>query len=215
MNRTLIRPILKKTPYELYNGRKPNISHLHVFGCKCLVLNNNKDNLGKFDAKSDEGIFLGYSLHSKAFRIYNKRTMIIEESIHVAFDETNVILPRKDILDDISESIEEMHIHGEDHNGKGEGNDEDLHIDETKINVDLPREWRTSRYHHLDNIIGDISKGVITRYSLKDICNNMAFVSMIEPENLKEAITDEHWIIAMQEDGTNICSNTLDETTTF
>jgi len=67
MNRHLIRPILKKTPYELYNGRKPNISHLHVFGCKCLVLNNNKDNLGKFDAKSDEGIFLGYSLHSKTF----------------------------------------------------------------------------------------------------------------------------------------------------
>jgi len=73
-----------------------------VFGCKCFVLNNNKDNVGKFDAKSDEGIFLGYSLHNKAFKIYNKRTMIIEESIHVAFDETNFILPRKDILNDIS-----------------------------------------------------------------------------------------------------------------
>ena len=77
MNRALIRFILKKTPYELYNGRKPSISHLHVFGCKCFVLNNGKDKLGKFDAKSDEGIFLGYSLHSKTFRIYNKRTMII------------------------------------------------------------------------------------------------------------------------------------------
>ena len=54
------RPILKKTPYELFNGRKPNISHLHVFGCKFFVLNNGKENLGKFDAKSDEGIFLGY-----------------------------------------------------------------------------------------------------------------------------------------------------------
>ena len=50
------------------------------------MLNNGKDNLGKFDAKFDEGIFLGYSLNSKAFRIYNKRTMIIEEFIHVAFD---------------------------------------------------------------------------------------------------------------------------------
>ena len=78
MNRTLFRPILKKTPYELYNGRKLNISHLHVFGCKCFVLNNGKDNLGKFDAKSDEGIFFGYSLNNKDFRIYNKRTMIIE-----------------------------------------------------------------------------------------------------------------------------------------
>ena len=47
-----------------------------------LVLNNGKDNLGKFDAKSDEDIFLGYSLNSKTFRIYNKRTMTIEESIN-------------------------------------------------------------------------------------------------------------------------------------
>ena len=92
MNRALIRPILKKTPYELYNRRKPNISYLHVFGSKCFVLNNGKDNLGKFDAKSNEGIFLGYSLHSKEFRIFNKRTMIIEESIHVFFYETNAIL---------------------------------------------------------------------------------------------------------------------------
>ena len=69
MNRALIRAILKKTPYELYKERKPNISHLHVFGCKCFVLNNGKDNLGKFDVNSDEGIFLGYSSNSKAFRI--------------------------------------------------------------------------------------------------------------------------------------------------
>ena len=62
MNRVLIRPILKKTPYELLNWRKPNMSHLKVFGCKCYVLNNGKESLGKFDAKSDKGIFLGYSL---------------------------------------------------------------------------------------------------------------------------------------------------------
>jgi len=192
MNKTLIRPILKKTPYELYNGRKPNISHLHVFGCKCFVLNNGKDNLGKSDAKSDEGIFLGYSLNSKAFRIYNKRTMIIEESIHVAFNETNPIRPRKETLDDITDSLEDMHIHEEKHKGKGNGNDEDFQIDETKISIDLPSEWRTSRYHPLDNIIGDISKGVTTRHSFKDACNNMTFVFLIEPRNLKESIIDEH-----------------------
>jgi len=126
--------------------------------------------------------------------------LIIEESIHVAFDETNPIFPRKDPLDDISDSLEGMHIHGEEHQGKGKGNDEDLQIDVTKTSADLPREWRTSRYHPLDNIIRDISKRVTTRHSLKDICNNMAFVSLIEPKNLKESIIDEHWIIAMQEE---------------
>jgi len=89
MNKVLIRPILKKTPYELFNGRKPNISHLKVFKCKCYVLNNGKESLGKFDEKADVGIFLGYSLSSHAYRIYNKRLMTVEESIHVIFYETN------------------------------------------------------------------------------------------------------------------------------
>src|SRR4051812_39733909 len=88
LNRILIRPILNKTPYELLKGRKPNVSHLHVFGCKCFVLNNGKDNLGKFDPKADEGIFLGYSQSSKAYRIYKKRILIVEESVHVSFDES-------------------------------------------------------------------------------------------------------------------------------
>ena len=52
LNRALIRPILKKTPYELWKVRKPNIGYFHVFGCKCYIHNNRKDNLVKFDARS-------------------------------------------------------------------------------------------------------------------------------------------------------------------
>jgi len=89
LNRALIRPILKKTTYDLFKGRKPNISHLKVFGCKCFILNNGKDNLGKFDSKAKEGIFLGYSLHSHAYKVHNRITMVVEESMHVAFDETD------------------------------------------------------------------------------------------------------------------------------
>ena len=85
MNRVLIRSILKKTPYELLNGRKPHIGHLKVFGCRCYILNNCKENLGKFDAKADKGIFLGYSLSSHAYIVYNKKLMIVEESKHVVF----------------------------------------------------------------------------------------------------------------------------------
>ena len=78
LNRALIRPIIKKTPYELWNNRKPKIGYFKVFGCKCFILNT-KDHLGKFDAKSNEAIVLGYSTHSKAYRVYNKRTLVIEE----------------------------------------------------------------------------------------------------------------------------------------
>ncbi|XP_070009864.1 uncharacterized protein [Nicotiana sylvestris] len=82
VNRCMIISLLNKTPYELLNGRKPKLTHLGTFGCKCYVLNKGKDQLGKFDAKSDEGIFLGYSSQSKAYKIYNKRTQCVEESVH-------------------------------------------------------------------------------------------------------------------------------------
>jgi len=53
-----------------------------------FYFNNRKDKLGKFDAKADDGIFLGYSSNSKAYRVFNKQTLTVEEFIHVAFDET-------------------------------------------------------------------------------------------------------------------------------
>nr|XP_033510365.1 uncharacterized protein LOC117275117 [Nicotiana tomentosiformis] len=68
VNRYMIRSLLNKTPYELLNGRKPKLTHLRTFGYKCFILNNGKKALGKFDAKSDEGIFLGYSSQSKAYK---------------------------------------------------------------------------------------------------------------------------------------------------
>ena len=94
LNHVLTRPIIKKTPYEIWNERKPNIYYFHIFGCRCFVLNNEKDNLEKFDAKSDEAIFLGCSTNSKAYRVFNKRTLIMEESIHVTFNE-DILLPRR------------------------------------------------------------------------------------------------------------------------
>ena len=91
INRAMTRPITNKTPYELFKGRKPNISYFRIFGCKCFVHNKGKDNLGKFDQRSDEAVFLGYALNSKAYRVYNKRTMCVEESVHIIFDETNCL----------------------------------------------------------------------------------------------------------------------------
>ena len=108
-NRVFKRPILNKASYELWNNRKPKISYLRVFGCKCFILNT-KDNLEKFDSKADDGIFLGYSTTSKAYRVFNKRILVVEESIYVVFDESNLLNPRKyfcSIDDDVSELMNE------------------------------------------------------------------------------------------------------------
>ena len=63
--------------------------------------NNGKDNLGKYDSKFNEAIYLGYSLTSKAYRVFNKRTLVVEESIHVAFDETNISAQKQIASDNI------------------------------------------------------------------------------------------------------------------
>ena len=72
LNRVLIRSSLDKTPNELWKNKKPNISYFKVFGSKCYILNT-KDNLGKFDAKSNFGIFFGYSSSSKPIEFSTKR----------------------------------------------------------------------------------------------------------------------------------------------
>ena len=77
------------TPYDLFKWRKPNIAYLRLFGFKCFIYNNGKDNIGKFDAQNDEGIFLGYSLNIKAYRVLNKRISMLEESIHILFSESD------------------------------------------------------------------------------------------------------------------------------
>ena len=61
-NRSIVCKRLNKTPYEGLNNRKPNVRFFHIFGCRCFVINN-RDQLNKFAPKSDEGIFLGYSMN--------------------------------------------------------------------------------------------------------------------------------------------------------
>jgi len=85
-NMIYIRPLLNKTAYELFKGRKPNISYVHQFGCTFYILKN-KVYLKKFDAMAQMGIFLGYSKRSKAYRLYNSETLSVEESMHVKFDD--------------------------------------------------------------------------------------------------------------------------------
>nr|GFB12068.1 hypothetical protein [Tanacetum cinerariifolium] len=85
-NRSLVIPRHKKTPYHVINDRKPLVKFFHIFGSVCYIVRDG-ENLDKMKEKGDECIFVGYSNQSRAYRVFNKRTRVIMESIHVNFDE--------------------------------------------------------------------------------------------------------------------------------
>nr|GEV76450.1 hypothetical protein [Tanacetum cinerariifolium] len=89
-NCSIIHRRFNKTPYELIQGKKLNISYLHVFGALCYPKNDRKD-IGKLGAKGDIGFFIGYSDNSVAYRVYNQRTNKILETMNVTFDELSAM----------------------------------------------------------------------------------------------------------------------------
>ncbi|GJT93127.1 retrovirus-related pol polyprotein from transposon TNT 1-94 [Tanacetum coccineum] len=294
LNRILIRTILGKTPYEILRGRKPTLDYFRVFGSKCFILNT-KDYLTKFDPKSYEGVFLGYSQNSKAYIILNKHTRKIKESLNVTFDETPPPSKTSPLVDDDldeEESIREI----EKKNLEIVVEDETLEIDEIIcLGVDLePDEWikdsgcskhmdghcysqnskayillnkhtrkveeslnvtfdetpppskispmvdddldeeeaikvtekknleneivdetlkideivniKESRNHPLENVIGNLNLRTL-RLQAQNQSNFFYFISTIEPKNVNEALGDESWIVAMQEELNQLVAN--------
>ncbi|GJW41167.1 retrovirus-related pol polyprotein from transposon TNT 1-94, partial [Tanacetum coccineum] len=167
LNRILIRAILGKTPYELLKGRKPTLDYFRVFGSKCFILNT-KDYLTKFDPKSYEGIFLGYSQNSKAYIILNKHTRKVKESLNVTFDETPPPSKTSPLVDDDLDEEEAIKV-TEKKNLENDIEDETLEIDKI-VNI------KESRNHPLEN-------------------------------NVNEALGDESWIVAMQEELNQFVTN--------
>jgi len=156
--------------------------------------------LGKFDSKSDEGIFLGYSLHGHAYRAFNKRTMLVEESMHIAFNETNQNMQENsktganDEFLNIQQADTGLENKLEDTSKLPEVQSDDQGVQSTEygvgtgaVNSKLPREWRVPRNLSLGNVIGQVHKGVSTRSTLNQFCEHMAFVSQTEPKLLM------HW----------------------
>nr|GEU63540.1 uncharacterized mitochondrial protein AtMg00810-like [Tanacetum cinerariifolium] len=101
-NRVLVVKPHNNTLYELFHGRRPTSCFMRPFRCPVTILNT-KDHLGKFNGKADEGFFIRYSMNSKAFRVFNSRTMIVEENLHIRFSEStlNVVGSETDWLFDI------------------------------------------------------------------------------------------------------------------
>ncbi|GJU90193.1 retrovirus-related pol polyprotein from transposon TNT 1-94 [Tanacetum coccineum] len=193
----LSRVILGKTPYEILRGRKPTLDYFRVFGSMRFILNT-KDYLTKFDLKSYEGVFLGYFQNSKAYIILNKHTRKIEESLNVTFDETPPPSKTSPLVDDDfdeEEAIREI----EKKNLENDVEDETLEIDEI-VNI------KESRNHPLENAIGYLNQRTL-RSQAQNQNNFYCFISTIEPKNVNEALGDESWIVAMQEELNQFITN--------
>jgi len=208
-NRIYIRPIYEKTTYELFKGRRLNISYFHQFGCTCYILIN-KLYLKKFDAKAQRGIFVGYSERSKAYIVYNSKTLCVEESMHVKFDDKepeNETPEQNESVVDIQVSEDTLEL---DQIAEYE------EIQETEITLEAQDEAasngaqngsqqanqskNTFKYkssHPEDQIIGNNESPRRTRSYFKHEESMIGLLSVIEPTTVDEALSDDGWILAM------------------
>ncbi|GJU10373.1 putative ribonuclease H-like domain-containing protein [Tanacetum coccineum] len=130
--RVLVTKPQNKTPYELITGKIPIISYIRPFGCHVTILNT-IDHLGKFDGKSDEGFLVGYSLNSKAFRVYNLEFKRVKENLHIIFLENKPNVARKGPnwlfdLDYLTDSMNYQPVRSENQANKHVGPKEANHI---------------------------------------------------------------------------------------
>ncbi|GJT55192.1 retrovirus-related pol polyprotein from transposon TNT 1-94 [Tanacetum coccineum] len=172
-------PCYNKTPYELMHDKKPDLSYRHVFGSMCYSTNDSED-LGKLKAKADIGIFVGYAPTKKAFRIYNKRTRLIMETIHVTFDELTT-----KASDHPPSSV-----------------DSPVPVAAAPKPADLTG-LPMSTLIDQDAPSTNPSRSVSTRKQLKINamwCYFHAFLSFVELKNYKEAMLESFWIEAMHEE---------------
>ncbi|GJR21617.1 retrovirus-related pol polyprotein from transposon TNT 1-94 [Tanacetum coccineum] len=190
--------ILEKTPYELLRGRKPTLDYFRVFGSKFFILNT-KDYLTKFDLKSYEGVFLGYSQNSKAYIILNKHTRKIKESLNVTFDETPPPSKTSPLVDDDLDE-EEAIRETEKKNLENVVEDETLEIDKI-VNI------KESRNHPLENVIGNLNQRTL-RSQAQNQSNFFCFISTIEPKNVNEALGDKRtkWVFRNKLDENGVVS---------
>ena len=230
-NRLYLHRLLKKTSYELLINKKPNISYFRVFGCKCFILNK-KTRLSKFAPKSDEGFLLGYGSNSHTYRVFNKSTGCVEETCDVKFDEANGSQGEQSELniageEDATEAIKRMQI-GEirpvevqPSNTTSMQVEPSTSVQEMSGSMDQDEEGRSipqnpphprvhqsiQRDHPVDNILGEINKGVTTRSRIANFCEHYSFVSSLEPAKVDEALEDPDWVMAMHEELNNFTRN--------
>ncbi|GJT23837.1 putative ribonuclease H-like domain-containing protein, partial [Tanacetum coccineum] len=218
------RDLLQDSCRVVDSGKSPSISFMRPFGCPLTILNT-LDSLGKFDGKSDEGYLIGYSTTSKAFSVYNKRTKRVEENLHIDFleDQPNVAGTgpnwMKIDVQILFYPFGSFVVYSKDFTRVADFNN----MDDT-INVSPIPTLRIHKNHPKDQILGDHKSAVQTRGKIQKAssaqqvlvsyiskqnrtnhkdhqnCLLACFLSQEEPKNISQALQDESWVEAMQEE---------------
>nr|GEZ34537.1 retrovirus-related Pol polyprotein from transposon TNT 1-94 [Tanacetum cinerariifolium] len=224
-NRSIIHKHFDKTPYELINKRKPNINFFRMFGCRCYLLNDYED-IGNLKAKGDIRVFVGYSKESAAFKIYNKRTRKIHESVNVNFDEISEMASKQFSLEPGLSNLNEMgkssnqsvskvmkssttnvetpiieevfHEVSESFQGESFSSSLNDDVQQSQEEVILPQ---TNTQSIPINMVPNSDEASTSHDVFNKRLEDAYFdASFIEPANMAEALRDADWVSAMQED---------------
>ncbi|GJT51716.1 retrovirus-related pol polyprotein from transposon TNT 1-94 [Tanacetum coccineum] len=188
--------------------KKPDLSFFHVFGALCYSTNDN-DDLGKLDAKADIGIFVGYAPAKKVFKIYNKRTQKIIETIHVTFDELTAMASKQFSSEPglqfqdadasrvvvLADSLMSTTIDQDAPSTKSTSQGSSSNMRQTHTPFEHLVKW--TKNHPIANMIGDPSHSISMRKQLQTdaMCYFFdAFLTSVEPKNFKQAMTKPSWI---------------------
>lgn len=219
VNRVYFKPRTMKTAYKLQKGRKPNVKYFKIFGRNCFILKY-RENVGKFDTRSDEGISFGYLSSSKAYRVFNKKTSKVMENVNVVIDETSTSTTQKEVdqlpkstlpLAPESDKVEEDHSPPSTPNVSQSSNN---HPVEDALEPTTPpppvghmeREpsSRIRLNHPLEAIFGNINelnlrKRIVDKY----VANFMfysCYLSQVEPTKVEEELQDESQVEVMHDE---------------
>ncbi|TYK21443.1 gag-pol polyprotein [Cucumis melo var. makuwa] len=227
-NRVTTRSGMTVTLYELCKGRKPNVKYFHIFGSTCYILAD-REYHRKWDAKSGQGIFLGYSQNSRAYRVFNIKSGTVMETINVVVNDFESNVNQFNIEDDETHVTPEVTSTPLDEMPKGESQlhsaKTDSSITDEVINNEtmLVPSAHVKKNHPSSSIISDPSAGITTRrkemlniagpislpfqgkrkFWIKEEVQNykdLCYVSAIEPTSVENSLKDEYWIKVMQEE---------------
>ncbi|GJW88672.1 hypothetical protein Tco_0164012 [Tanacetum coccineum] len=169
--RVLIVKPHNKTPYELFRGFKPAIGFMKPFGCHVTILNT-LDNLGKFDGKSNEGFFVGYSLNSKAFTDASYFGDVAPRTI------VDAQIEDKDGLQDENDAIENRLNTGSKDISTALPEDNTATPEDLVGPIPTTPQTRIHKDHPIEHVIGDVQSSVKTR-RMKTSYSKLGFLSAI------------------------------------